>query len=227
MFDIQSFESNGYTVCRNVIDQSVLYNLFAHKENWNYPQRGHSLDGQYYNNYDSSVEWGNYWTESLSEHKDVVTIEHNVRTYVDLLMHEPVFYHSDVSVIMPSSCNIRPHVDTPNRHAPWNNNIDERLGIQVAIPMQAFVSKNGSTAFLPKSHNKVWDITQCYRGEYTQQFLSGCVQPIAEFSDMIIWDARTLHSQMPNLTDTPRYMLLFNYVEKQILSELIQFEAGF
>jgi len=224
MTGLEHFESNGFAVCKDLIDQSALYNLIYYKENWDIPQRGHDLDGTYYNSNYDSVEWGNYWTEALTDHVDVIEIEENVGLLVKQFMENPVFYHSDVSVLMPGSKQIRPHIDTPHRHELWNHQIRNRLGIQVAIPMQAYTEHSGSTAFLPGSHQRYWNIKQCYRGEYTGEFLSDCVQPDITFGDMIMWDARTLHSQMMNTTGDPRYMLLFNYVEKSILDRLVEYE---
>jgi len=225
MIDPEEFDQDGYIVCRDVVDQNTLYNVIYYKDSWDHPVRGHDLDGRYYGEYHKSVEWGNYWTESLSDHVDVIEIEKSIQEQIAFLMRRPVFYHSDVSVLMPGSKSVRPHVDTPHRHEPWNMIIGERLGLQVAVPMQAYKEDSGTTAFLPNSHTKYWNIKQCYRGEYTQDFLSGCVQPKVDFGDMIVWDARTLHSQMMNTTSSPRYMLLFNYVEEDVLDSLAQYEA--
>ena len=227
MTELSEFEQNGFALWKGIIDQSELYNLVYYKENWDHPNRGHDIEGRYYATGVESVEWGNYWSEALTDHADVRMIEqNNVRPVVDQVMQEPVFYHSDVSVLMPGSKSVRPHVDTPHRHELWNHQIRKRLGVQIAIPMQSFTEHSGSTAFLPESHRQYWNIKECYSGEHTEEFLAGCVQPAPEFGDMVMWDARTLHSQMMNTTHAPRYMLLFNYVEKSILDRLVEYEAG-
>ena len=224
MTELDHFEEHGFATWSTVINHGTLNNLYFFKDVWDNPQRGHSCDDKYHHTYANDIQWGNYWTESLSDHTEVLSISSSIRHVINQLLDEPVFYHSDVSVLMPGSTTIRPHVDTPYRHEPWNHKINQRLGVQVAIPMQEFELTAGHTAFLPGSHRKYWNIRDCYNGVHTDEFKSGAVQPELAFSDVIIWDARTLHSQMPNPTNTPRYVLLLNYVEKRIYNQLNEFE---
>ena len=90
--------------------------------------------------------------------------------------------------------------------------------------MHDMSSHAGTTAFLPKSFKHMWDIKDCYKGVYTNEFLKGAIQPEASYGDVILWDARTLHSQMPNITKTNRYMLLMNYLEERIVNDVMQYE---
>jgi ectoine hydroxylase-related dioxygenase (phytanoyl-CoA dioxygenase family) len=94
----------------------------------------------------------------------------------------------------------------------------------MATPMHEFQTGAGTTAFVPGSLNHLWDIKKCYRGEFDDVFMQNHVQPTVSFSDLLVWDSRTLHSQMPNHSEHARYMLLFNYVEQDILEDLMDYE---
>lgn len=221
----QMFEL-GYSVWPQRIDQKVLYDLIQQKHQYDYPNRGHDYNGIYYAGYHESVEWGNYWTDPLNDNSRIADIRNVVDRIVARFLVEPIFYHADVSVLTPLNSLIRPHVDTPHRHEPWNQKISHGLGIQVGIPMQSYDKNAGTTAFLPGSHKRVWEIKRCYRGEFTDTFLRECVQPKVEFGDILIWDARTLHSQMPNVSEHNRYMLLLNYLEHRVVEDVMIYEAS-
>jgi len=215
----------GFTVFRQKFDQMLLYDISHTKISWDIPQRGHDRDGNYYATYHENVEWSNYWTLPLNDHNQISNVREVTDQFVEEFMDDPVFYHADCSVLTPLSSGPRPHVDTPHRHAPWNR--DRRLlGIQIAIPLHEFTENSGSTAFLPGSHKRVWEIDRCYRGEYTEQFIQEAIQPVVHFGDMLMWDARTLHSQMPNITATKRYMLLMNYIDRRVVNDVMQYETA-
>lgn len=216
----------GYSVWPQRIDQKLLYDLVYYKESYDRPNRGHDRNGVYYAEYHDSVEWGNYWTDPLNDNPRITEIRNVVDRIVGRFLVEPVFYHADVSVLTPLNSLIRPHVDTPHRHAPWNEKIIYGLGVQVGIPLQSYDCGAGITAFLPGSHKQVWNIKRCYRGEYTDTFLKDCVQPVVEYGDVLIWDARTLHSQMPNVSGHNRYMLLLNYLERRVVNDVMIYEAS-
>jgi hypothetical protein len=216
----------GYSVWPQRIDEKIIYDLAYYKESYDHPNRGHDRNGVYYAEYHESVEWANYWTDPLSDNIRIGDIREVTDRLVARFLVEPVFYHADVSVLTPLNSMIRPHVDTPYRHAPWNQKITHGLGVQIGIPMQSYTENAGTTAFLPGSHKRAWDIKKCYRGEYTDVFLSECVQPKIEFGDILLWDARTLHSQMPNVSRHNRYMLLLNYLERHVVEDVMQYEAA-
>lgn len=218
-------DNDGFEIFQNVVDPKLLYQLIYYRTNWDRPDRGHDMDGRYYERYMDAVDWGTYWTRSLIDHDTVIQLEQEIKPIVESFLESPVWYHSDVSVVLPNCKTICPHVDTPHRHRPWNQPGLFRLGIQVAVPLQAIGIMGGSTGFWPGSHKVFWDIDKCYKGDYTQEFLKNVVQPDIAFGDIVIWDSRTLHSHMMNLQNEPRYLLLFNYVERTILEELIRYET--
>jgi len=226
MNKIDHLNEHGYAVWKTLVSPTSLYILVYHKDTFDIPLRGHDINGNYYECYHRSVEWANYWTLPLNQNNRVREIRANVDPVVEQLLDRPVFYHADASVLTELNNTIRPHIDTPHRHKPWNKKIDRRLGIQVAMPMHDMKVTAGITAFVPGSHRKYWDIKKCYRGDYTQQFLRECEQPQITYGDMIVWDARTLHSQMPNVSHSSRYMLIMNYLEEDVVQDVMQYEAS-
>lgn len=218
--------NDGFSVWPNKLDQKILYDLAHYKETFDIPNRGHDRTGKYYDSNVDGVQWANYWTDPLNDHPRIADIRKVVDRLVGKFLIHSVFYHADISVVTPLNSLIRPHVDTPYRHAPWNHRIRNCLGVQVGIPLHDITSDFGSTAFVPGSHRSVWEIDRCYNGEYTDTFMKTAEQPEVRFGDVLLWDARTLHSQMPNIAETSRYMLLLTYVEERIVSDLMQYEAG-
>lgn len=224
MGKIEEVNERGFAVFQEALPPEELYQIGYWKETYDAPMRGHDVDGRYYDRFHQSVEWANYWTMSLHDHVEVRKITPYVTRIAEIFLDDPVFYHCDVSVLTPKCQIIRPHVDTPHRHQPWNDKIDRRLSIQFAAPLHTVHKHAGITALLPGSHKQVWKIKKCYGGGYDEEFLKGAYQPDVKFGDLLAWDARTLHSQMPNVSDTNRYMLLFNYVERDILDNLMAHE---
>lgn len=220
-----SMSQDGFTVFENAVDIQVLYDLIYRKENFDIPTRGHDVDGKYHKSHPiANVKWANYWTLALNDNYYVEALRKETDRIAEKFLDRPVFYHSDVSVLTADAQIIRPHVDTPHRHKPFNN-IQERLGIQMAIPLSVYNEENGMPGLVPTSHQSVWDIRECYQGVYDGYFMTHNVQPHVEYGDVLVWDTRTLHSQMPNDSDMPRYLLLMNYVEENIVKELAQYES--
>jgi len=113
----------GYCVWPTRIDQKLLYDLIQNKHYYDHPNRGHDRNGIYYDGYHEGVEWGNYWTDPLNDNSCVIKLRDTVDSLISSFIVEPVLYHADVSVLTPLNDLVRPHVDTPHRHKPWNNDI--------------------------------------------------------------------------------------------------------
>jgi len=226
MHPLEQFLSQGYGVWKDLLPKASIYELIYNIDLYDYPDRGHDINGQYHEKRTTDIEWGSYWTIPLNNNPRVDEIRNITDRIASKILLEPVFYHSDISVLTTSSHSIRPHVDTPHRHEPWSNKISRTLGIQLAIPLQDHGSLSGTTAFLPNSHRRHWDIRDCYAGKYDQEFLENYHQPEIHFGDFLMWDARTLHSAMPNKGHSKRYMLLFNYLEKSIVTDVMDYEAS-
>ena len=222
---MSEFDEQGYTIYKGIAPAKAIYNLAYWKDAYDIPTRGHDVNGVYYNKFVSDVDWANYWTDPLNEHTSLLSIRKVVDDLVDIYLDDPVFYHADVSVLTPKCNAVRPHIDTPHRHTPFNDRIHKRLGIQVAIPMSEYNIRCGVTGLLPGSHKKFWDIKKCYKGEYTAEFMKSAIQPELNYGDILMWDSRLLHSQMPNVSSNHRYMILLNYVEKDIVQELMEYES--
>lgn len=225
MHPMEKMLTDGYSVWKNKIDPKILYDLAYNKHLIDIPNRGHDRNGKYYPAYQEGVEWANYWTGPLNDNPRIADVRKVVDRLVAQFLVIPVFYHADISVMTTVNSLVRPHVDTPHRHEPWNDKTKKILGVQVAIPLHEVSASSGTTAFLPGSHRKVWPIKECYRGTFTEEFIRGCEQPEVKFGDVLMWDARTLHSQMPNVSKSDRYMLLLNYLEEYIVKDVMNYEA--
>jgi len=223
--DYNRWKTQGYNVLHKIVPGKLIYELAYYKSDFDYPRRGHDVNGTYYPHNVPDVDWGNYWTDPLNDNQNVKEIADILEKYLSEYIGPIVLYHADCSVLTNRCSVVRPHVDTPHRHAPWQQN-QEDLAIQVAIPMSQFDKDAGSTAFLPNSHNQLWDIQKCYRGEYTAEFLRGAVQPRVDFTDAVIWNSRTLHSQMPNISSARRYMLLLNFLRRDVVEDVMDYEAS-
>lgn len=223
---LTKLQVDGYAVFKLTNEnQRSLYELSYYKPDYDVPNRGHDSQGRYHTKNMPNVEWANYWTGALDDNRYVHEIRSTVDSVISEALEQPICYRVAVSVVTPANSLVRPHVDTPHRHGPWNSHYRTPLGMQVGIPMHEMSGSAGVTGFLPGSHLRFWNINDCYRGTYTSEFLRGCVQPDLKFGEMMVWDARTLHSQMPNVTTAKRYMLLLNYVEESVVDELMAYEA--
>lgn len=216
----------GFTKIEKEVPVVQLLSLIEMCPAWDIPQRGHDRKGNYYDRPTPNVDWSNYWGVDLTENYHVTQIRKRLDEIAGTLLDDAYFYGSDVSVLAPGSSLIRPHVDTPHRHPPWNHSPDRRLGIQMSVPLNEWYDGMGGTAFLAHSHRKTWPIEECYKGTYNEMFKEKSQTIHLEFGDIAVWDARTLHSQMINHQTTKRYVLLLNYVEGDIVDELVAYESS-
>ncbi len=72
------------------------------------------------------------------------------------------------------------------------------------IPLIPFNSSNGMTRFWPGSHLKNIELSNYYEKE-------NYIDCETELGDCILMDYRTVHTGLPNLTNTPRPLLYINY----------------
>lgn len=221
------FETQGFGVWSGVIDTSLPMEIRRGWHRLRLAHRGHDVDGKYHSKPESGVEWANYWTYPLYKSPAIQAIVDKITPILSGFINSPVFYHCDISVLTNKNTHIRPHVDTPYRHLPWNqSHMDQRLAVQAAVPLHKYPTNAGSTAFYPGSHLQHWDIKKCYRGEYNDVFMKNCQQPTVDMSDVLLWDARTLHSQMPNQTSANRLLLLMNFLDESIVEQVMQYESN-
>ena len=138
---------------------------------------------------------------------------------IKLELDDALFYASDVVTINGDSKWINPHVDTPHRFKQWNE--DERLlGVQCIVALQDTTPEQGSTGFVPRSHIQDWDIDMCYSGAYNKYFYSLSEQRHMTKGSVLMYNARLLHSSMPNYLPEPRPMLLLNYLNGAIVEDV-------
>jgi hypothetical protein len=217
-------DTHGFETVQQCLNTTMLYDLIYSKHTWDRPIRGHDIRGEYHSYANNWVTWESYYTPKLNTHPRIANIRSVTDDLVAPLLNNPVFYHSDCSVMMPTSMSIRPRVSVPHRHTPWANDTN-RLAIHIAVPLHDGTSQNGMPAFLPHSQDVHWDINKCFNGDYDAVFTEDSEQPKTRFGDIVMWDSRTLYSQMPNAAMTNRYTLLLSYVEKDMLSHLQSYEA--
>jgi len=81
--------------------------------------------------------------------------------------------------------------------------------------------EHGATGLVPNSQTKDFNINLCYQGFYNSMFSKNCIQPSLPKGSVLLYNARVLHSSMPNPQHTPRPALLFNYLDSSIIDDII------
>lgn len=213
-------DSPGFLIIRNIIPTHLLDNLLE-KQNEFKPVRASASDHTYAEKEDIKKlkNIAVYWTQDLSNWNVVQEIEKVINPIILKYFTDAIFYGSDVVVISAESKWINPHIDTPHRFKKFN--YDRRLlGIQTLIPLFDLDENFAATGLVPNSHKKDFSISLCYQGFYNTYFKENCIQPKLNKGDVLIFNARTLHSSMPNSQPVERPALLINYIDKNIMEEI-------
>ena len=223
MLDLESMKSNGSAVVRQVIPVSIIDKLNK-KVSLLTPHRGHAMDYKYYpaDKIQECKNLGVWWSQELSSWPEVIEITKELIDLVGHMFDRPSLYIADIITNEPGNTYIKPHIDSPYRFAKWWDE-DELLGVQCIIPLCKFTKENGGTGILPNSHNTRWVVKDSYAGKYNEEFLAGVVQPEMDVGDVLIYHPRTLHSTMPNQTDSPRRALLVHITSSE-MARLLQAE---
>jgi ectoine hydroxylase-related dioxygenase (phytanoyl-CoA dioxygenase family) len=129
----------------------------------------------------------------------------------------------DTITTRPKSQKTRAHIDTPYRFEDYaRTSNDEVLGVQCIIPLDPFTIENGATCVLPGSHlNRFYykDIEE-NQEEYNDLLTTKGFQFVSSPGDALIYNARTLHSTMPNNSEDFRSALLINALDTAILKRI-------
>jgi ectoine hydroxylase-related dioxygenase (phytanoyl-CoA dioxygenase family) len=160
-----------------------------------------------------------WWSQQVLDWPEFQSIEKITFDLVRSILLDPRLYAADVVTIEPGSNIINPHVDTPHRFPEWN--FDQRLlALQLIIPLHDIDSKSGSTGLVDQSQLENYPIDDCYQGKYNQSFLDLVKQPKMPKGSVLCYNARLLHSSMPNPSTRPRKALLIHYCESSIIKAL-------
>lgn len=180
--------------------------------------RGHTHSGEYWH-VDTGVEQpelGVWWTTSM---RDLFIEDVIDRCRLACTIDEPVLHTVDCVWAAPFSGVVNPHVDTPYRFRDYQGE-PSGLGEQFIVALEPLNTLNGTTGIVPGSERYIWPIDECYRGAYTEFFAANCEQYDLSAGDALRYDARTLHSTMPNMTDQPRCVMALSYVSESIYASL-------
>lgn len=218
--NVDAFYINGVLKVPDLIPKEIVADASAYVSSSVVATRGHTADGSYVSNPVGDEVWANTWTNSVTNHPFVTSINNYISDIIRQLGSNAKLLHSDFAITYPGFAKLRPHIDTPHRFPKWAD-VRELIGIQVAVPLSALSKKQGITGFVLGSHKISFDIAACYRGEHNDFFnVNASVFDVAP-GDVLIWDSRILHSAMPNNTQVARPLLLLSYVDASIYDEVL------
>lgn len=185
------------------------------------PRRAIDIDKKYAEG-DGIIGLGNlaiWWSQQVLDWPEFQAIEKITFDLVCGILLDPKLYAADVVTIEPGSTVVNPHVDTPHRFSEWN--FDRRLlALQLIISLHDIDSSSGSTGLVSQSQLEDYPINDCYQGKYDEFFAELVHQPIMPKGSVLCYNARLLHSSMPNLRARPRKALLIHYCESEIVEPL-------
>ena len=213
-------EGDGYLFFENIIPHNLIDSINS-KLNTLHPVRAVDSDRNYAERGDiyDLEEICVWWSQLVIDWSEVQSINKLLIPKINLELNDAVFYSSDIVTINGDSKWINPHVDTPHRFKQWNE--DERLlGVQCIVALQDTTPEQGSTGFVPRSQIQDWDIDMCYSGAYNKYFYSLSEQRHMTKGSVLMYNARLLHSSMPNYLPEPRPMLLLNYLNGAIVEDV-------
>jgi len=164
-----------------------------------------------------------WWSQSVGDFLEVKKIQKLIDPIMAHNFPNLDFYASDCVFINAGSTWVNPHVDTPHRFDKWN--YDKRLlGIQCIVSLSDLDDKNGSTGVVPFSQKRDFDIHKCYSGNYDRWFMQNAKQHKMPKGSLLFYNCRVLHSSMPNNGITERPALLFNYLDRSIIDEVMDID---
>jgi ectoine hydroxylase-related dioxygenase (phytanoyl-CoA dioxygenase family) len=213
-------DGEGYVIYEHCIGTDLIDAFNSYRDRL-YPVRASSLNKQYAEKGGITVlpDVAVWWSQMLFDWPEVQEIAKIVTPLVQQFNDKMVLYATDAVTINPRLSWINPHVDTPHRFEQWNE--DERLlGVQCIVALEDMTSEYGTTGLIPGSQNQNWDIKKCYAGTYTRYFMDKYVQNDLPKGSVLIYNARVLHSSMPNYLPKPRPALLLNYLDGDIVEDV-------
>lgn len=215
-------EGEGYTIIEGVVSHDLIKSIRTKYSQLRMVRA--SAHGKQYaegNAVKNLPDIAVWWSQDLSSWPEVQEIDANISPIAQMYLPAARFYCSDIVVIEAKSNShwINPHVDTPHRFKRWN--YDTRLlGIQCVIPLVTVDHLNGATGLVVGSQKRDHNIKLCYEGYYDSDFRDTVMQPSVNMGDVLMYNARVLHSSMPNHSSAPRPALLINYLHSDLINEV-------
>jgi ectoine hydroxylase-related dioxygenase (phytanoyl-CoA dioxygenase family) len=183
--------------------------------------RGNAVNGEYYGKHRKDREYNVWWSKEPPREmwQPIVDV---LRGYIDTIFQgkEWSIHVVDTITTRPGSAKIRAHIDTPYRFEEYaHKSNDEVFGVQCLIPLDKFTIENGATCILPGSYREKFyykDIEE-NQEEYNNLLTTKGFQFVSNPGDVLMYNARTLHSTMPNNSNFYRSALLLNAIDTSIL----------
>lgn len=224
---IEKITNDGFVMLPNMINPDLLHQLQVHafvqqprngqdtNNKWWHPVYG---DVDEYNDAYSSIKWKHYWTPQIDLDKadcvnEVATL---VSPIIDELLHNWRWWYMDYHVTNPGSDYIHAHVDTPHQFDEWSDP-DEIVSVQTLVAIDDFTIDNGATALVHKSHKDVFHNTDIVEHKYDDYLKNNKTQFVAPAGSVLIYQARVLHSTMPNNSTMPRRALILNSIKDTVV----------
>ena len=212
-------EGKGYDMAYDVIPPALL-DAITDKLDSCYPVRASTHNKRYAEAENTKKLHGIavWWSQITNTWKEVQQINDIILPEIQMHMPGAKFYASDIVTINGPSRWIGPHIDTPHRFAEYNQREnDDILGIQVIIPLDSIDKHSGATGLVPYSHQKDWNIQDCYAGAHDNYFNNSAEQLEMPKGSILFYNTRLLHSTMPMHLPKKRSILLINYLRRDII----------
>jgi len=213
-------EGEGYKVLPSFIPRKLIDD-FKNRLVDLYPVRASSSTKQYAERDaikdlpDISV----WWSQLVHDMPESQAILKLVNPLIQAHFGNMEMYANDTVFISADSTWMNPHIDTPHRFKKYN--YDKRLlGIQCIISLDHIDKNSASTGVVPYSQKRDFDIGKCYSGDYDRWFKDNCIQPDMPVGSILFYNSRLLHSSMPNPKSVERPALLYNYLDRNIITEI-------
>lgn len=216
----QLTENTGYIVLEKIIPDHLVDSIVA-KLDTLYPVRASSSTKKYAEKDDikNLTDISVWWSQMVMDWPEVIEINNLIIDKVKEHLHNAEWYASDIVTIEKHSKWVNPHIDTPHRFKKYN--YDRRLlGVQAIVSLFDLDKTTGVTGVVPRSQTQDFNINLCYQGFYNTWFMKNCVQPNLPKGSVLFYNCRVLHSSMPNEQNSPRPVLLLNYLDSSIIEDI-------
>jgi ectoine hydroxylase-related dioxygenase (phytanoyl-CoA dioxygenase family) len=213
-------EGEGYKVLPSFIPRKLI-NDFKNRLKDLYPVRA-SSSKKFYAERDAIKELKDisvWWSQTVDHMPEAQAIFKLIDPMIKTHFTNMDMYANDTVFISAGSTWMNPHIDTPHRFHKYN--FDKRLlGIQCIVSLDHLDKDSASTGIVPYSQKRDFDIDKCYNGTYDRWFKENVIQPDMPTGSLLFYNCRVLHSSMPNPKQIERPALLFNYLDRSIMSEI-------
>jgi len=186
--------------------------------------RGNAVNGEYYGKHRKGREYNVWWSKEPPREMWEPVVDRLSR-YINVIFQEKEWdiHIVDTITTRPGSSKIRAHIDTPYRFEDFAHTTnDEVFGVQCIIPLDRFTIENGATCVLPGSYKDKFyykDIEE-NQEEYNELLTTQGFQFVSNPGDALMYNARTLHSTMPNNSEEFRSALLINALDINIIKRI-------